>query len=206
MDKRELIYIPIIHTAKDMGGLSDSIRQAALKVLGKQSLRQKDQLVDQIWIAIEQAIDSLELPFEKVRLYQDGLPICGREMEIVTDLANNGSRNHRLLEQLIRKGAVLMGTESAELLLEEYRLIKQTVSSRHGGKGADTPRDLQKKADILLKKRDQFIAQRINNTLGPGETGIIFLGMLHDLEGLVDKKIKIVYSITKPLSHRGINE
>ena len=206
MDKRELIYIPIVHTAKDMGDLSDSIRQAAVKVLGKQSLKQKDQLVNQIWTAIEQAIDALELPFEKVRLYQDGLPICGREMEIVTDLANNGSRNHRLLEQLIRKGAVLMGTESAELLLEEYRLIKQTVSGRHGGKGSQTPCDLHKKADILLKKRDHFIAQRINNTLGPGETGIVFLGMLHDLEGLVDKKIKIVYPITKPLSRRGINE
>jgi hypothetical protein len=189
-----------------MGDLSDSINQAAVKMLGKQSFIQKNQVVNRIWTDIEQAIDSLDLPFEKVRLYQDGLPVCGREMEIITDLANNGSRNHRLLEQLIRKGAVLMGTESTELLLEEYRLIKQTVSGRHEGKGDQTPRDLQEKADILLKKRDQFIAQRINNTLGPGETGIVFLGMLHDLEGLVDKKIKIVYPITNPLSRRGINE
>lgn len=57
--------------------------------------------------------------------------------------------------------------------------------------------------DRLLKKRDQFIAQRINNTLIPGETGIIFLGMLHDLEGLVDKTIHIVCPITKPLCHKG---
>lgn len=206
MDKKELIYLPIIHTPQDMGDLSDSIRKAAVKVLGKQSLKKKDQLVNQIWTAIEEVIDSLDLPFEKVRLYQDGLPICGREMEIVTDLANNGSRNHRLLEQLIRKGAVLMGTESAELLLEEYRLIKQTVYGRNGGKGAQPPHDLQKKADILLKKRDQFIAQRINTTLAPGETGIIFLGMLHDLEGGIDKEIKIVYPITKPLSYKGTNE
>lgn len=206
MNKRTLIYLPIIHTPKDMGELRDSIRQAAVKVLGKQSLKQKDQLVNRIWTAIEQVIDALDLPFEKVRLYQDGLPICGREMEIVTDLANNGSRNHRLLEQLISKGAVLMGTESAELLLEEYRLIKQTVYGRHGGKGAQTPRDLQKKADILLKKRDQFIAQRINNTLVPGETGIIFLGMLHDPERGIDKEIKIVYPITRPLSYKGTNE
>ncbi len=205
MDKRKLIYIPIIHTPKDMGDLSNSIRKVAAKVLEKQSLGQKDQLVNRIWTAIEEVIDSLDLPFEKVRLYQDGLPICGHEMEIVTDLANNGCRNHRLLEQLIRKGSVLMGTESVELLLEEYRLIKQTVSGRLDGNRSETPRDLQKKADILLKKRDHFIAQRINNTLGPGETGIIFLGMLHDLEELVDKKIKIVYPITKPLSHRRIN-
>jgi hypothetical protein len=89
-----------------------------------------------------------------------------------------------------------MGTESTELLLEEYRLIKQTVSGRHGATGAETARERQEGADILLKKRDQFIARRINDTLGPDETGIIFLGMLHDLEGRLDQDITVVYPIS----------
>lgn len=202
MDNSALIYFPIVHTAEDMGNLSHSIRQAAMKVLGKQSLKQKDQLVDRIWTAIEQAIDVLDLPFDKVRLYQDGLPICGREMEIVTDLADNGSRNHRLLVRMIRRGALLMGTESAELLLEEYRLIKQTVSGQYGDKATEKPEELKKQADILLQKRDQFIARRINDTLGPKETGIVFLGMLHNLEGLVDNEIQIDYPIFKPFSNK----
>lgn len=196
MDKRTLIYLPIIHTQQDMGDLGESIRQATVRLLGKQSLMHKDQMVDRIWTAIEQAIDALDLQFEKVRLYQDGLPVCGREMEIIADLADAGSRNHRLLMQLIRKGAVLMGTESAELLLEEYRLIKQTVSVRHGATGAETFCDRHEQADILLKKRDQFIAQRISDTLAPNETGIIFLGMLHDLEGRLDQDITVVYPIS----------
>lgn len=200
MDKRELIYFPIIHTPKDMGGFGDSIREAAEKILEKQSIRKKDHLVNQIWTAIEQVIDELNLPFEKVRLYQDALPVCGHEMEIVTDLANAGGRNHRLLLQLIRKGAVLMGTESGDLLMEEYRMISQMVSGHHSGKGVETPDAHQKAAEVLLKKRDQFIAERINSTLCPSETGIIFLGMLHDLGGMVDNDIKIVYPITKPLS------
>jgi hypothetical protein len=203
MDKKELIYLPIIHTSKDMGDLSDSIRQVAMDVLGKQSLRQKDQLVNQIWTAIEQTIDALALPFDKVRLYQDGLPICGREIEIVTDLADGGSRNHRLLVRMIRKGALLMGTESAELLLEEYRLIKQTVSGQYGDRANEKPADLKRKADLLLKKRDQFIARRINDTLGSGETGIVFLGMLHNLEGFLDNEIQLIYPIANLFSNRG---
>ena len=104
---------------------------------------------------------------------------------------------------MIRNGALLMGTESAELLLEEYQMIKQAVSGRYGGKTAEKPEDLKKKADILLEKRDQFIARRIDNTLGPGETGIIFLGMLHNLEGLVAKDIHIIFPLIKPFSNRG---
>lgn len=197
VDKRTLIYFPIIHTRQDMGDLGESIRQATVRLLGKHSLTQKDQMVNRIWTAIEQTIDALDLPFEKVRLYQDGLPVCGREMEIIADLADAGSRNHCLLMQLIRKGAVLMGTESAELLLEEYRLIKQTVSGRNSATGAEIFRDRHAGADILLKKRDQFIAQRINDTLGPDETGIIFLGMLHDLEGRLKQDITVVYPISR---------
>jgi hypothetical protein len=197
MDRRTLIYLPIIHTRQDMGDLGESIRQAAVRLLGKHSLMQKDQMVDRIWRAIEQTIDALDLQFEKVRLYQDGLPVCGREMEIIADLADAGSRNHRLLMQLIRKGAVLMGTESAELLLEEYRLIKQTVSGRHGATGAEAFRDRHDETDNLLKKRDQFISQRINETLGPDETGIIFLGMLHDLGGRLDQDITVVNPISR---------
>jgi hypothetical protein len=206
MERRTLIYLPIIHTRQDMGDLGESIRQATVRLLGKQSLKQKDQMVDRIWTAIEQAIDALDLAFEKVRLYQDGLPVCGREMEIIADLADAGSRNHCLLMQLTRKGAVLMGTESAELLLEEYRLIKQTVSGQRVATGAGTPRDRHMGADILLKKRDQFIAQRINGTLVPDETGIIFLGMLHDLQGQLDKDIKVVYPISRLSLQRGIKK
>lgn len=204
MDKKTLIYLPIIHTQKDMGDLSDSVRRATVKTLGEKSMRQKNQVVNRMWAAIEEAIDDLDLLFEKVRLYQDGLPVCGREVDIVKDLANSGSRNHRLLERLMDKGATLMGTESAELLLEEYRLIKQSVSLQHQDTGDETSLDLKRRADLLLRKRDQFIAQRINSTLIPGETGIIFLGMLHNPAKYVDTTISIVYPITTSFSNKGI--
>jgi hypothetical protein len=78
------------------------------------------------------------------------------------------------------------------------RLIAQTVSGRTR---VETPDAQHQQADRLLKKRDQFIAQRINSTLGPGETGIIFIGMLHDLHGLIDQDIQILDPLKKFFSH-----
>ncbi len=36
--------------------------------------------------------------------------MCGREAEIVRDLAEAGSRNHRLLVRLDQRGTILKGT------------------------------------------------------------------------------------------------
>ncbi|MCJ7502091.1 MAG: hypothetical protein MUP80_03395 [Acidobacteriia bacterium] len=152
-------------------------------------------LVDKLWARIEQAIESLILPYERVRLYQDGLPVCGREVEIITELAKAGSRNHRLLLRLREKGATIMGTESSELLVEEYQLVKEVFAS--GKPKVATRGEARQKAlrDSLLKRRDQYIARRINDTLLAGETGLIFLGMLHSVRSWLDKDIRVVYPI-----------
>jgi hypothetical protein len=125
--ERKLVYIPIIHTRADMGALSDSVSRMTLRKMGRAALKRKVNAVDKVWTEIERAIDHLNLPYKTVRIYQDGLPVCGKEAEIVTDLANTGSRNHRLLVRLMEGGATIMGTESAELLVEEYDLIKKIL-------------------------------------------------------------------------------
>jgi hypothetical protein len=50
----------------------------------------------------------------------------------------------------------------------------------------------------LLKRRDEYIAGRINETLRAGETGLIFLGMFHSLSSWLDKDIRVVYLIHQP--------
>ncbi|MEW6731750.1 MAG: hypothetical protein AB1489_10515 [Acidobacteriota bacterium] len=155
-------------------------------------------LIAEMWVVIEQTVDNLALCYEKVRLYQDGLPVCGREVEIITELAKTGSYNYRLLLELTKKGATIMGSESPDLLLEEYQLTKQLLSVKD-------PREIDKidahqknLRHSLLKKRDQFIANRINTTLSNGETAILFLGLLHSLVDKLDKDIQIIYPINKP--------
>ena len=196
---RKLIYIPIIHTEADMGRLSGPVRRAALQKLGLRGLKNKANLIDKIWTVIEKTIEGLDLSFEKVRLYQDGLPVCGNESGIVADLAAE-SRNHRLLMRLMDKGAVIMGTESPELLLEEYELAKKIFTAGGDLKSLKIEAHQKPVSDSLLKRRDQFIADRINDTLCPGETGILFLGMLHSLGHLLDEQIKVIYPITGPFN------
>ena len=178
---RSLIHIPIIHTQEDMGALGQAVQEITIQKLGQEGWERNVILIKKIWDSIEQAIESWSLPYPKVRLYQDGLPICGREQEIVTELAKIGSRNHQLLLRLHGKGAAIMGTESADLLMKEYKLIKQVLQIPNPEVAARLEARQKSASDALLKQRDQFIAERINSTLCSGETGLLFLGMLHSV-------------------------
>lgn len=94
---RTLIYLPIVHTQADMGALKESVARATLEKVGRTGLSRKTAAIDRIWTEIEAAIDALALSFDRVRLYQDGLPVCGREAEIVTELAQAGVHPDDLL-------------------------------------------------------------------------------------------------------------
>jgi len=197
--ERTLVYIPIVHTQADMGALSEPIRRLKVERLGRRGWERNVNLVDKLWAQIEQAIESLILPYERLRVYQDGLPVCGRELEIVTELAEAGSRNHRLLLRLKEKGATIMGTESSELLVEEYQLVKEAIAAGNAPVAARGEARRKALRDSLLKRRDQYIARRINETLSRRDTGLIFLGMLHSVAPWLDKDIRIVNPIHQPL-------
>jgi len=194
---RTLIYLPIVHTQDDMGAMKESVARATLEKVGRAGLARKTAAIDKLWTEIEAAIEALALSFDRVRLYQDGLPVCGREAEIVTELAQAGSRNHQLLLRLMAQGAVLMGTESGELLVQEYQSARQSLTTRPP-RAAGVAAANRAWSDALLKRRDQFMAQRINETLTSGETGILFLGMLHSLEQYLNPDVKVIYPLRRP--------
>lgn len=195
---RTLIHFPIVHTQADMGALQESVARATLEKAGRAGLARKAAAIDQIWTEIEAAIDALALSFDRVRLYQDGLPVCGREAEIVTELAQAGSRNHQLLLRLMAQGAVLMGTESGDLLVQEYQLAKKSLTTR-APRAAGVAAARRALSAALLQRRDQFMARRINETLKSGETGILFLGMLHSVERYLKSDVKLIYPLHRPL-------
>jgi len=190
--ERKLAYLPIIHTVADMGTLGASIRRMKLSALGRQGLTRNAAVVEKMWEEIESVVANLPVTPGTVRVYQDGLPVCRREQEIVSELAGAGSRNHRLLLKLQARGATLMGTESPELLVEEYQLAAAAFAS-----GATVRMEIRKKQlrDTLLERRDRYIADRINGTLDAGESGILFMGMLHDVTRYLDSNIDLVYPL-----------
>jgi hypothetical protein len=113
-----------------MGTLGASVQRVKLKALGRRRLAHSAAAVEQMWGEIERTVRNLRVSPGSVRVYQDGLPVCGHEREIVSDLAEAGSRNHRLLLSLQARGAVLMGTESPELLVQEYQLARIGCATR----------------------------------------------------------------------------
>jgi len=122
--QRRLVLFPVVHTLKDLGGLAEAVAQARPSHVEKQRFAQA---VGGFWDRTERAVDALPVSKLGWRVYQDGLPVCEHEQAIVADLAAGGSRNHRLVRRLMDRGAVLMGTESAELLVEEYQLQKELL-------------------------------------------------------------------------------
>lgn len=182
---RKLLYIPILHSSADMGSFSESLKKEFLSRYGARKWQEHIRGIEGFWDLVTQRVLSFPLNFRRVRVYQDGLPCCSHELAIVREVAAKGSKNHQLLLQLVGRGAIVMGTEDPELLLEEHRLLKMTVE----GTG---PTDSQAAAD-LMHRRDIFIAGRIAETLGEGETGLLFIGALHRVGELLPKDIQVTY-------------
>ena len=179
---KRVIFIPVIHNLADLGSLAESVRAHYLESFGPAVWQQREQAVEDLWDAIRRAIDALDLDYSSVRIYQDGLPVCGMEEKIVHELAGAGSLNHQLILELLRKGAILVGTEDPQLLIREYQFQRRQMGAASGDVAA-TAQSSGDAAD-LLAARDRFLAERIAATLQDGETGLLFLGAAHRLDAL----------------------
>jgi hypothetical protein len=180
---RRIFQIPIIHTAADLGSLADSVQREYARILGPNAWNQRQEAVVELWSHIRTKIEALHLDYRKTKLYQDGLPVCDFERQIVEELAEAGSVNHQFILDLLARGALLMGTEDSQLLVQEYQLQRRLAED-------PSAKALQVEAQRLLQARDHFIVQRINETLQPGEVGLLFLGAAHKLESLPSDDIR----------------
>lgn len=189
MRPRRLIHVPIVHSLADMGSSSDELRKAYVEHEGREAWRNSRRAIGAFWTDLEQKIAALDFDFRHVRLYQDGLAVCGHEIEIVRDLAGTGSANYRILMTLMDRGAALEGTENPELLLKEYQLLKAGPSATAA---VASPQGAAVSAlRKILEERDRYIADRIDTTLRPGETGILFLGALHGAIEMLPQSISV---------------
>ncbi|MCG2676341.1 hypothetical protein L6304_04040 [bacterium] len=188
---RRLIYIPIIHTEADMGSMAEGLKKEFTRKHGRTKWKEHVRAVDDMWNGIRRKIEGLKLDYKKVRVYQDGLPLSGREMDIARDVAAKGSKNYSIVLDLINQGASLEGTEDINLLLEEYKYVKEVTGITNPIQKEEAIKKHQGMADALLVKRGRFIAQRIDKTLREGETGILFMGIKHEVDKYLPKDIKV---------------
>jgi hypothetical protein len=189
---RKLKYVPIIHTGIEMGSMYGTLKTEYIKRYGKKKWEEHNRTIEDFWRGICERVFELNLEYPKTRLYQDGLPVCGKEMDIVQELVRMGSRNHQILMKLIQLGAKLEGTEDSRLLLEEYAYLKDASADLDNPK---SKKKHQRLAQSILEKRDSYIAQRIDETLAEGETGLLFIGITHRVNEKLPKDIGIEYVI-----------
>lgn len=177
---RKLIYVPIIHGEADLGRLAGPIQRYSLALCGEERWRAHRETVSRFWKSVEAFFE--ELSFSRLKVYQDGLMAGGElGLKIIEEGAKAGSQNHRIVLRLLQRGAEIMKTEDPSLLVEEYEWLKQMAETGSWFRRLRLALAYKVRKRALMRKRDRYIARQVDETLGAGETGILFIGAFHDV-------------------------
>lgn len=189
---RKLILIRIVHTAADMGSMSEGLIKEGVAKIGRERWLENQRKIEKFWDEVEKEIDALNLDYSRTRIYQDGLP-CGGELglKIVRETADKGSKNYQIVRRLIEKGAIIEGTESPELLRKEYEHIKAFITAKTPEEKAEAMGRYDDIKDKLMQERDAYIAKAIDATLKDSETGLLFIGAAHNVIPGLPKDIEV---------------
>ncbi|MDP3105874.1 MAG: hypothetical protein Q8M95_14860 [Candidatus Methanoperedens sp.] len=189
---RKLILIKIVHTSTDMGSMGEGLVKEGMAKIGREKWLENQRKIEKFWDDLEKEIDGLSLDYSKTRIYQDGLP-CGGELglRIVRETADKGSKNYRIVRKLIERGATVEATESPELLRKEYEHIKALITAMTPEEKADAARRYDQIKDELLQERDAYIAKAIDISLKDDETGLLFIGAVHNVIPRLAKYIEV---------------
>ncbi len=187
---RKLYLIPIIHMSADLGTLAPAMDKRGIVELGKDFWLRHKETVIRFWNSIAEFFDSLEV--KGFKIYQDGLIADGEMgMRIVEEGVKEGSKNYQIISGLLKRGASLVRTEDLSLVKREYDSLSKIVRSKSSGGKIVASLRYKLVENKLLSERDNFIANRTDETLGDGETGILFIGAYHDVIPKLPQDIEI---------------
>ena len=187
---RQLYLVPIIHTSPDMGSLAWALEEGATAGLGRELWQKHKEIVSAFWDSIAQFFDSLDV--NGFKLYQDGLVADGADgLRIVRKGMSQGSKNYEILGKLLEKGAILVKTEDIALVKQEHAYVTKIARSKSLKEKELTALRYKLAQGRLLQQRDDFIVKRIRETLGEGETGILFIGAYHNILSKLPHDIQV---------------
>lgn len=177
---RKLLYVPVIHVDPDLGSIASTIDKRSAEICGRQRWEKHKQTLTTFWDEIEEYFKKLDA--RNLKIYQDGLMTDGDlGQKIIEEGASKGSRNYRIVLDLIKRGGEIRKTEDIALLKEEYAQILKLAQSKSLWERTTAYIGYRFHRDRLMDKRDRFIARIMNETLKDGETGVLFMGAYHDV-------------------------
>ena len=175
----------------DLGSIANHVDKRGIAVFGEEFWKKHRETISGFWDSIVKYFTNLEV--KDFKIYQDGM-VADAEVgqKIVEEGVKSGSKNYEIIDDLLKKGAVLVKTEDFALVKEERdRIVKITQAATTTQKLiAYLKYKLAK--NRLLKKRDNYIAKRIDETLDYGETGILLIGAYHDIIPKLAKDIQVI--------------
>lgn len=188
---RRLIYVPIIHAAADLGSIAEDVAKRGIKGFGEEFWQEHRKAVSGFWDAIADYFIDLEVNGFKV--YQDGLVAGGEVGErIIEEGLRTGSKNYEIIDNLIKKGAKLVQTEDFPLVKKERDRIVKITQAKTIPRKIMAYLGYKLTKNKLLKKRDEYVAKRIKETLNHGETGILFMGAYHNILPEISGKFQVI--------------
>ncbi len=188
---RKLYLVPILHMSADMGSLASALDETAKAEFGQEVWQKHKGTVSSFWDSIGQFFDALDV--KGFNIYQDGMVADGADgLRIIREGISQGSKNHEIIGKLLQRGAVLVKTEDLVLVKQEYTYIAKIAHSKSPKEKEVWALRYKVAQDRLLRQRDDFIAKRIEVTLGEGDTGILFIGAYHDILSRLPEDIQVV--------------
>lgn len=189
---RKLVLIRIVHTAADMGSMSEGLIKESIAKVGKQKWLENQRKIENFWKEVEKEIDGLNFDYSMTRVYQDGFP-CGGELglRIVRETAEKGSKNYQIVRKLIERGAAIEATESPDLLRKEYEHIRAFITAKTPEEKEEAKHLYDRGKDELMQQRDAYIAKIIDTTLKDNEIGLLFIGADHNVIPKLAKDIEV---------------
>ena len=188
---KKLIYVPIIHMSADLGSIAKHVDKRGIAVFGEEFWKKHRETVSGFWDSIVNYFTNLEV--KDFKIYQDGM-VADAEVgqKIVEEGVKSGSKNYEIIDDLLKKGAVLVKTEDFALVKEERDHIVKITQAATTTQKLIAYLKYKLAKNRLLKKRDNYIAKRIDETLDYGETGILLIGAYHDIIPKLAKDIQVI--------------
>lgn len=198
-EKRILYWVPIFHLDTGFVRLDSEILTKIEERIGKVNSDWLWREHQNFWELVRNAVKNYLSDFRNVVIYCEAFPAGERKkVQEFFNLLIKDNPDHlyfSFIRELLSEGAVLEGLEDINLVTTMSRFyhsdqIQAIVDSK---KIFNDPEILD-----LLKKRDAFMAQRINETLPIGGRGIIFIGREHRVIEELDK-LEEAGKLTSPM-------
>jgi hypothetical protein len=187
---RELIYIPMVHDARF--GNKEKYKRW-LQTSSKEEKHLMNLVLNDVlplyWKDVNEYISGLKLH----RIYVDGYTQRLVDAGYVHKLSKEGDIVDKTVEDLMKKGAVLMPTEHPQLMIlpnskelreKDLNLVLRVFKEHMRESNFAIVEEFSRGEMYYnpVKFRDNYIAKRIETTLKNGERGILFMGYGHSVD------------------------